>query len=192
MQRQINCKLLAQERDQIWAAAVALYRRGEQWWLTSQEETRSQELNQPFRVEDPWMAHIREYVDALPNFGGVVRVYIKDILENCLQLDKGRQEKASQMRVAAILKRLSFTKKKDSKGYVCWSKELTPLTPTDTSLSEVSVPSNDLTSKVLDGLLTPTDTFLPTFDQNSLAVVERSEKANVADLSKEVSKCQCK
>lgn len=187
VQRRIDCKLLAQERDQIWAAAVALYRQGEEWWLTPQEEARSQELNQPFRVEDPWMPHIRGYVDALPDLGGAIKVYTKDILENCLQLDKGRQEKAAQMRTTGILKRLGFTKKKDSKGCPCWYKVLTPLTPTDTSISKVSVPSSNVNLMVSGDVLTPTDTFSLTFSQNREAVATQSEKVDVMDLDKEVS-----
>jgi predicted P-loop ATPase len=34
----INLNLAEQLRDQIWAAAVAAYRAGEQWWLTSDEK----------------------------------------------------------------------------------------------------------------------------------------------------------
>lgn len=140
VQKTIDCQLLAQERDKIWAAAVALYRKGEQWWLTSQEEAQSSELNQPFHVEDPWLSHVRGYIDSLPLLGGTIKVYIGDILENRLQLDKGKQERASQMRVASILKRLGFTKQRDSKGRSRWDKVLTPLTPTDTLNLKVSVP----------------------------------------------------
>lgn len=185
--RRIDCKLLAQERDQIWAAAVALYRQGEQWWLTLQEEARSQELNRPFPVEDPWTSHIRSYVDSLPDLGGVIKVRTKDILENCLQLDKSKQKRADQMQVTGILKRLGFEKDHDSKGNSFWYKALTPLIPTDTSIPEVSVPSNNVITTVSSDLLIPTDTFSLKASKDSEAVASQFEKTDVNDLNKQVS-----
>ena len=199
VQKPIDCKLLADERDRLWAAAVALYRRGEQWWLNSEEAYKSQELNQPYHVEDPWLLHIKDYIAGLSHdSGGILRVYTKNILQHCLELDKGKQERAAQMRVAAVLKRLGFTKKPDSKGCSCWVKlveKLTPiinlevsvpsnnpasilsanqptsqLTPTDTFKSEVSVPSNNAAAILSASQLIPTDTFLPTFSESNEVV----------------------
>jgi hypothetical protein len=72
------------------------------------------------------MQYIREHIDTLPDEVGFVRVYVRDLLNNCLQLDKAKQDKGSQMRVAAILKRLGFAKKPDSRGNPCWNKVLLP------------------------------------------------------------------
>lgn len=76
---------------------------------------------------------------------------------------------------------MGFTKERDSKGYFCWHKVLTPLTPTDTSLLKVSVPSSDAKSRVSDDGLTPTDTFSETFNQNSEAAVKQSKETDVID-----------
>ena len=187
VQQRIECKLLEQERDRIWAAAVALYRKGEEWWLTPQEETLSMELNKPFHTEDPWTTHIRDYVDSLHGVGGAIKVYTKDILENCLQMDKGRQEKSSQIRVTNILKRLGFTKKKDSQGYSCWSRLLTPLTPTDIPDPKVSVSSSNDTTTVSGEVLTLTDTFSENYNKNSEVKVIEVEKINTANLGEKIS-----
>lgn len=202
IQKPIDCKLLAEERDKLWAAAVALYRSGHQWWLTAEEHDVSQELNQPYRVEDPWLQHIKEYIDRLPDSGGVVRVYTKNILEHCLELDKPKQDRATQMRVAAVLKRLGFTKKPDSKGNSSWVQLLpevsVPLSnaaigvsanepnslliPTDTFIPEVSVPSNNVAVRVSATQLTPTDTLSPNFTKSSDAdAVEQSTQLNISN-----------
>jgi len=126
VQQNIDCKLLASERDLLWAAAVALYRKSERWWFESDEQVLSQVVNQRFHVADSWMQYIRDYVDALPDSVGFVKVYVRDILTNCLDIDKAKQDKGSQMRVAGILKRLGFTRKPDSRGNPCWNKVLSP------------------------------------------------------------------
>jgi len=190
VQKNIDCELLALERDQIWAAAVALYRKSERWWFESDEQALSQVLNQRFHVEDPWMQYIREHIDTLPDEVGFVRVYVRDLLNNCLQLDKAKQDKGSQMRVAAILKRLGFAKKPDSRGNPCWNKvllpPLTPLLPTATPILEVTVPSNQAIASVITDGLSPTVTFEQTSTKNFGAVVEQSEQINVGNLVSEV------
>lgn len=59
---EIDNKRLTVDRDQIWAEAVALYKSGDQWWLT-EEETQMADKVQRLRYEDhPWSARINKFI----------------------------------------------------------------------------------------------------------------------------------
>lgn len=104
--RQINIELVRQLRDRIWAAAVAAYRRGEQWWLTNAEKELADEANKPFRVSDTWEDFIQAYIQPRQF------VTIAELLGNALEIEPAKQDKAAQMRAAAIVRRLGWHKDK--------------------------------------------------------------------------------
>lgn len=104
VQRQVNLKLLAQERERIWGAAVALYRAGEQWWLTDEEEQQAQDLASNYQTSDPWESRI----DAHLVEWRLTAVTTSELLTNCLEIEVGRQSRGDEMRVADCLKRLGW------------------------------------------------------------------------------------
>jgi putative DNA primase/helicase len=53
-------------RDQLWAEALHLYRAGEQWYLTPEEEEIMREEQADREPENPWTAAILKWVAALP------------------------------------------------------------------------------------------------------------------------------
>jgi Virulence-associated protein E/Primase C terminal 2 (PriCT-2)/Bifunctional DNA primase/polymerase, N-terminal len=62
----IDVEVLAQDRDQIFAEAVALYRRGEPWWPEHEFEQKHIKAEQAARYEgDPWEEPIAIYLDRL-------------------------------------------------------------------------------------------------------------------------------
>jgi predicted P-loop ATPase len=95
----IEINLLAQERDAIWAGAVQAYRRGEQWWLTDQEQYLSSQNNERFELMDEWQPEVETYIQTHET------VSVKEILERQFEILPAQQDKASQMRVATILNR---------------------------------------------------------------------------------------
>jgi predicted P-loop ATPase len=127
----MNLSLTEQLRDQIWAAAVAAYRAGEQWHLTSEEKKLADEANQPFRTSDTWEDYILAYVQDRQF------VTISEVLTKALELDPSKQDKGSQMRASSILRRLGWDKGK------CWVAGtwkrgwLNPDRSTDPPLEEV-------------------------------------------------------
>lgn len=130
VQKRIDTKLLASERDAIWAAAVAAYKAGESWWLDYEEELNAETIAQEFQTTDPWLNAI---VDYIKNREFVI---LSDIL-NQLQIDLGRQEKSHQMRVAGILKVLGWEKNfKVIGGKRCrvWMQAQVPDPPLDPPL----------------------------------------------------------
>jgi predicted P-loop ATPase len=103
VQKRIDIKLLAKERDAIWAAAHAAYKAGETWWLEYDEELTAETIAQEFQTTDPWLEPIVNYTEHRD------WVLLGDLL-NHLQVDLSRQERAHQMRVTGILKILGWSK----------------------------------------------------------------------------------
>ncbi len=62
---EIDTALLAQERDGIWAAAVAAYKQGETWWLDKKEEKQNLGNNSKFEIVDEWAGYVFEYVKTI-------------------------------------------------------------------------------------------------------------------------------
>ena len=58
VQKRINVKLLAKERDAIWAAAVSAYKSGEQWWLDYEAEIEAETIAEELQTSDPWLEPI--------------------------------------------------------------------------------------------------------------------------------------
>lgn len=104
---------LATERDQIWAAAVHLYKSGQEWWLNEKEAALNQARNETYQTEDPWEEKILDFI------GDATEITIPDILTQCLQAEAHSQSRSDQMRVAGILKQRGFRKHR-SNGRTNW------------------------------------------------------------------------
>jgi predicted P-loop ATPase len=112
--KNIDIGMLKYERDYIWAAAVAAYKAGEQWWLTREEEEIAEGLTQEFQSVDPWEDAIADY---LKKFNIITT---NEILKDCLHLPAEKRGKGNEMRVANILKQLGWKKTRENyKGSVC-------------------------------------------------------------------------
>lgn len=104
----IPTDLLKQERDQIWAAAVALYKAGEQWHLTELEEIASGELNAQFRSFDPWHEKIAAFV------AGRIFVTVNEILTDPgsgFGFDVKQITRRESFRVSGVLTALGWENK---------------------------------------------------------------------------------
>jgi predicted P-loop ATPase len=111
--RSIDLDALANDRDQIWAEAVARYQSGDRWWLDSHEAIQRATETQEDRYQaDPWESIVGEWL-ALRS-----RATITDILGDCLAIPKERQDKRSANRVAAVLRRMGWqnTRQRDAAG----------------------------------------------------------------------------
>lgn len=63
---QIDLETAKAERDQLWAEAVALYQRGEQWWLTDEEEAEAKEVQRDRTVDNPWVVRVGKFLSHNP------------------------------------------------------------------------------------------------------------------------------
>lgn len=86
------------DRDQLWAEAVQLYRRGEKWWLDGDTEKEASVLVMDRSSDDPWTAQVLNYVDK------ITEVCTREILEE-MGIETGRQTRADALRVGGILTR---------------------------------------------------------------------------------------
>jgi predicted P-loop ATPase len=96
--KRADLRRLADDRDQLWAEALALYQGGEKWWLDTRElENAAAEQQFDRYIGDPWTERVQAFL------GTRSSVSIADILDGCLFIDTGRQTRAEQMRVSGIL-----------------------------------------------------------------------------------------
>jgi predicted P-loop ATPase len=111
----INNDLVKVERDQLWAAAVALYKAGEDCYLTTELELLRDQENENYRVEDPWHEIIANHVNSRQS------LRTSEILTDVLQIPIERQDRRAQMRVADILRSLGWAKRHTRQGKI-WEK----------------------------------------------------------------------
>ena len=99
---QIPWRKLAEERDSMWAAAVAAYRDGQPYEFNAGEIAQISEYIQEFGDPDPWMDKIAQYI--------VIRqeVTAADVLSHALELDPRQQGRKEARRVADCLQAMGW------------------------------------------------------------------------------------
>lgn len=97
----INLELLAANRDQLFAEAVARFKRGEQWWDIPREVAETHQAAR--RVEHPWESFLADFLASRS------QVTVTDVL-NALQIELPRRTRREQMDAASCLKVLGWTK----------------------------------------------------------------------------------
>ena len=99
----INTDALARDRDQLFAEAVALYRRREAWWPDQAFEIAHIKPQQDARYEaDAWEQNIGQYL------AGKERVTVSAVAKDALYIETPRLGTAEQRRIAAALEQLGW------------------------------------------------------------------------------------
>lgn len=111
----INHSKLREDRDQLLAEAVDMYKRGYEWWFPANLDFVTEEQEQRY-VSDAWEIQIIEYLDDKKkqhNPGSPIPfcASVGEILSNALGIKPGDWERKHQMRVSSILKRLKMIRK---------------------------------------------------------------------------------
>ncbi len=99
---QIPWKQIAQERDQLWAAAVHAYREGVPYEFNSGEIAEIADYIQEFGDPDPWTDKIASYVSIREE------VTAADVLTQALELDPRNQGRRESRRVADVLQSMGW------------------------------------------------------------------------------------
>lgn len=112
----VDTDALEQDRDQLFAEAVHLYRSGAQWWPDSAFEREHIKPQQETRFEaDAWEEMIAEYLT------GKSRTTVGEVARDGLHIETARISTADQRRVASAMERLGWTRQgKDWKGRIAW------------------------------------------------------------------------
>ncbi|MBD0312692.1 MAG: hypothetical protein ICV86_07335, partial [Microcoleus sp. T3-bin5] len=174
VKQKIPIQMLGEERDRIWAAAVQLYRAGEQWWLTAEEDALLTQANQGWQSSDAWEVDILSYLQTKSI------CTISELLNKAIAIELQHQGKAEQMRVGSILRRnrwkkAPLQKRIDGKPQWYWEKVVTG---GDEVVTEVVTPLNPLSATISEQVSPPVTTFLSNFSQNTNDVVEANETNN--------------
>ena len=101
---------IAENRDQLWAEAVAAYREGEPWWLNDDEERLREGDAQAFEQGDPWEDAVADFLI------GRDGVTCAEVLDRALEIRAGRATKTDEMRLADLLSGWGWTKRRGREG----------------------------------------------------------------------------
>ncbi len=109
-------KDLDNEREQIWAEAMKLFKKGEKLYLDSKLEAEAKKQQKERLEEDPWESAILDYLEqfihedwyekGLDASGRLVqrdRVSVSEILKECLDIPVKQQDRQSRNRVLGIM-----------------------------------------------------------------------------------------
>lgn len=102
IQHPIDRAMLQRERDQIWAAAVTLYRAGEPWHLTDEQEAQIEQEREVYRIQDVWLDSITQFTASRD------MVTVGGVLKECLNIDQSQENGSQSRRVRDILYQLGF------------------------------------------------------------------------------------
>jgi predicted P-loop ATPase len=107
----VNLDGLLEDRDQLFAEAVELYRRGVEWWPGKRFEHQHIAPEQAARYEaDAWEEPIRAHLE------GVERTTLASVATGALGLTVGRVGTTDQRRIAGIMTALGWTQQRDKHG----------------------------------------------------------------------------
>ena len=106
---QIDLERLKQDRDQLFAEAVVLYRAGERWWPDAEfEATHIRPAQNARYSDDPWAPAKEAYVRRLPYPASTT---LGDILTCALGFERPKEVGTrDQNRVKAVLTRLGWVR----------------------------------------------------------------------------------
>ena len=99
----INIDLIESNREQLFAEAVARYKRGETWYEMPVEDTLA--AQEARRQEDAWEAAVLHWSENRE------AITILQVATECLHVEVAKLDKGTQMRIAAVLRSLGWSKK---------------------------------------------------------------------------------
>lgn len=115
---------LREDVDQLWAEAVALYKRGEVYWVRPEERALFEESQDARFDADAWDETVLDYLNGTGDHamaGRVLqRVQTPQIMADVLKLDKARWDLQAKRRIVSILKRHGWIRRKDSAKPRAW------------------------------------------------------------------------
>ncbi len=110
--KRIDLARIANLRDKLWAAAVALYKRGEQWWLTEEEKQAQAADNEQYLREDSWLGEVTKYVE------GREFVTTAEVLKSGLGIETAKQTYREVTRITDIFKQIGWKRATQGKKRV--------------------------------------------------------------------------
>lgn len=125
----IDIDALIADRDQLIGEAIAMMEAGVHWWPTYEQQRQLIDPVQESReIADPWRGRIYEYLEGLDEHGKPITVAkincvtARELLTTALrfELSKMGPAKAETMRVGSIMRKLGWTKHRETGGAREW------------------------------------------------------------------------
>ncbi|MEY8205866.1 MAG: virulence-associated E family protein, partial [Bermanella sp.] len=108
----VEKELLAQDRGQLWAEALAMYQEGFQWWPSDKHAHLFVEQQEDRMQSDAWEDLIVSWLSSHTR----VEVMMAEMMADALKLDPAHMTRPSENRVGDIMMRLGWPKKRRSKA----------------------------------------------------------------------------
>jgi predicted P-loop ATPase len=109
--RTIDVDAIEQDRDQLWAEAVDLYRAGHPWWIDSPHIASAAQQAQDERYSgDPWDDAIARHIECLRETS------VGEILRDVFHIEPAQWKQVDQTRVARSLTSLGWIKYQHRSG----------------------------------------------------------------------------
>lgn len=122
VERKIDINWLVNNREQVWAEAVMLYKKGAIWWLTGDAEKEHVEKAKQYRQTTTWEEKIDHYLrvpyskirdlenEYSSHFDGSIRQYttLHEIMENVLDVELKNFDRRKQSEVTIALRALDW------------------------------------------------------------------------------------
>ena len=105
----IPWKLLTEQRDALWSAAVAAYRKGSPYEFNSGEIAQISEYIAEFGDPDPWMDKVSSYIQLKQE------LTVAEILTSALDIDPRQQGRREARRVTDVLQVLGWRRRNTSR-----------------------------------------------------------------------------
>ena len=106
-----NREYLIENRDQLWAEAVRLFKNGAQWWINDSQE--AQKARDDFKEKDPWEEAVKGFL-AKRVATGKAHITATEALD-IIGIDLSKQTRAHEMRIAALFKHFGWAQKRSAK-----------------------------------------------------------------------------
>jgi predicted P-loop ATPase len=127
----VDIPAVIDQRDQLWAEAVQLFRDGHEWWRLPADAQREQDARYQ---EDAWTEPVAKWLAGKYDAGAyesvqrdlasglVLECTSSDLLRRALHLDTAKHTRPDQMRVGAIMSRLRWPKfRPERNGVRVWT-----------------------------------------------------------------------
>lgn len=96
---------IREDRDQLWAEALARYKAGETWWLSAESEETAKTQQEQRVSQDAWEGDISNFCV------GRSEVSPAEVGTKGLGIDLGRLDRASTNRITAVLAALGYVRR---------------------------------------------------------------------------------
>lgn len=130
----IDVKWVQDNVDLIWAEAKTLYLRGEQYWLTPDEQAMSTPSNEKYATEDPWVEILSSRLELIQRDNRNIALTTVELCHIIFNLTPDKVNKGHSNKLSKIMKAFGYSSVQKEKGRRFWIH-------TDWDLEDVQYPS---------------------------------------------------